>query len=171
MPMSQAQKKQLLKISPQDLQAGTPDGRLMAKGLMQLRQAVYDVMGAFPQDNVEPYQYAFSRTQLKNNRVPANAQVQDNIRISADAAFIATQFLGVSSGNYLCLIRQDASDRQFSNEALHSNALMGTAERPHFLAKPWYLPANTTVSFEVTDLSGAANEVYWNMHGYKIYRR
>jgi hypothetical protein len=143
----------------------------MAKGLMQLRQSIYDVMGAFPQDNVEPYQYAFSRTQLKGNRVPANTQVQDSIRISADAAFICTQIIAISTGNFLVLMRQDASDRQFSNEALHSNALCGTAERPHYLAKPWYLPANTSVSFEVTDLSGALNEVYFNLHGYKIYRR
>jgi len=57
------------------------------------------------------------------------------------------------------------------NEAIHSGGYVGTAERPHYLPKPLLLQANTTLSFDFADLSGAGNDVYLYFVGYKVYRR
>jgi hypothetical protein len=58
-----------------------------------------------------------------------------------------------------------------ANNAVNSAAFTGTAERPMYLSKPLLLAANTTISFDLTDLSGAINEVYLTLHGYKVYGR
>ncbi len=68
-------------------------------------------------------------------------------------------------------MRMDASDRQLMNQAIISSALVGTAERPAPLHKPLLLPANTTISFDLTDLSGATNQVYFTLAGFKVYNR
>ncbi|NEN87939.1 MAG: DUF930 domain-containing protein [Okeania sp. SIO3H1] len=169
--MQDADKKQLLKLTPADLQRLPPGELANVKGLMQIRQALYDLLGAFPQDNVLPYFYSFSLTQAKNNALTANGTAVASIKISADSAFVATSARNATSGDLLYFPRTDASDRQLVNEAVHSSNFSGTAERPGFFAKPLLCPANTTLSFDLTDLSGAANEVYFTLSGYKVYSR
>ncbi len=159
----------LLKVTPEDLMAMTPDGRGEVKGLMQIRQALYELLGAKPQENILPYEYAFSRTTAQGNAVPANATVNTSIKISADAAFIAMCVKAQSTGDFLIFPRIDASDRQLVNQAVNSATYCGTAERPYWLSKPLWLPANTTISFDVTDLSGAENQIYFTFGGYKVY--
>lgn len=168
------QKKQALKVTAADLQtvmANDPGAALQVKSLMQLRQAMYDLLGAYPQESILPYAYTVSLTSAKGNAISANGTQQGSIRITADSAFIATQITGVSTGAYLVFPRTDSSDRQLVNEAIHSSAYVGTAERPHYLPKPLLLQANTTLSFDFTDLSGGTNEVRLSYIGYKVYRR
>lgn len=161
----------LLSISGQEMNSVTNPGlRVAIKSLLQIRQALYDNFGNFPQDNILPYGYSFSLTSAKTNAIAANANASASIKISADSAFVATQITGASTGDYTIFPRTDASDRQLVNEAVHSSAYVGTAERPHYLPKPLLLPANTTISFDLTDLSGAENEVYFTLIGYKVYR-
>lgn len=138
-------------------------------GLASIRQALFDILGAYPAANVLPYGYSFSNTTAKGNAVGAGATINNSIKITADSAFIARYVTGASTGAYLIFPRMDASDRQLVNEAVHSAAWVGTAERPNILPKPLLLPANTTISFDVTDLSGAENEVYFTFIGFKIY--
>lgn len=140
------------------------------KALLSIKQTILDVGGSYPVENVLPYQYSFCLTGAQSTAVAANSTAQASISISADSAFVATQIVGASTGDYLVFTRLDASDRQLMNEPQHSAAYVGTAERPHYLAKPLLAPANTTLSYDLTDLSGAVNEIYYAMHGYKIYR-
>lgn len=169
--MDAAQKRQLLKVSAADLASLSVDGRGMVKALMQLRQGMYDLFGAYPQENILPYWYAFSRTSAKSNAVPASGTAQASTKVSADSAFVCTQICATSTGDFTILPRTDASDRQLVNEAVHSSTIAGTAERPHYLPKPLLLPANTTISYDITDLSGAVNEIYFALVGYKVYQR
>ena len=67
--------------------------------------------------------------------------------------------------------RIDSSDRQLQNEAIHSSNFMGTAQRPGPLNKPLLLPANTTISFDLTDISGSTNQLWFDFGGFKIYNR
>jgi hypothetical protein len=161
----------LLKLTAQDLAQLPPGDLAQVKSLMQIRQALYDLLGAFPQENVMPYFYNFALTVPAGNALPANGTGVASIKISADSAFVAVSARGASSGDYLIFPRTDASDRQLSNQPTHSSAFTGTAERPGPFHKPLLLPANTTISFDLTDLSGAVNEVYFTMAGYKVYRR
>jgi hypothetical protein len=163
--------RQILRITPNDLQMMSPDGQGFVKSLMQIRQSLYDLLGAYPQDNILPYVYSFSLTTAKSNALTALGTASTAIRISADSAMVVTQITGSSSGDYLIFPRTDASDRQIVNEAVNSSAFVGTGERPHYLPKPLLLEANTSISFDLTDLSNAVNEVYFSLVGYKVYAR
>lgn len=135
----------------------------------QIVSALYDILGAYPRANVLPYWYAFSNTTAEGNAVGANATVQNTIKVSADAAFIATKIVGASTGDYLIFTRIAGSDRQLSNQPIHSVAFVGTAELPAILPKPLLIQPNSNINFDVTDLSGSTNEVYFTLAGFKVY--
>jgi hypothetical protein len=146
-----------------------PEALANMLGLASIRQALFDILGAYPAANVLPYAYSFELSSRLGNALAANGQATATIKITADAAFIARYVNGASTGAYLIDTRIDASDRQLNNRAVHSAAFVGTAERPDILPKPLLLPANTTVSFDLTDLSGADNDVFFTLLGFKIY--
>ncbi len=147
--------------------------RTQVKAMLNIKQALYDILGKYPQDNVLPYFYQAINTSGTPNtpNLSASGTGQNSIKISADSAFVACSICGASTGDFTCLMRQDASDRQLMNQQIHSSALMGTAERPGNFNKPLLLPANTTISLEYTDLSGAANDIYLSLVGFKVYNR
>jgi hypothetical protein len=161
----------LLDISEKDLKSLPREFQLQIKSFLAIKQALYDILGDYPADNVLPYWYQSVNNSANNNQIAANGTGQNSIKISADSAFIAMSVRGASTGDYTCLVRQDASDRQMMNQQVHSSALMGTAERPGPLHKPLLLPANTTISLDFTDLSGNANDIYLSWVGFKVYNR
>lgn len=136
-----------------------------------LINALYDIFGSYPRKNVLPYFYSFSLTTAQGNALTALGTQRPSIKVSADAAMIATLITGASTGEYTCFMRMDGSDRQLMQFPIHSAAMVGTAERPFPLPKPLMIAPNTTVSFDITDLSNAANEVYFTFVGFKVYRR
>ena len=159
----------LLDITRNDLAALPPAVQAQVKALLNVRQALFDVFGTYPPKNIMPYCYSLERSVAQNNAIAASATIQDTIKISADASFVACQITGAMTGDYLIQARIDNSDRILMNRPVHSSAFTGTAERPHHLPKPLLIAANATISFDITDLSGAQNEVYFTLVGYKIY--
>jgi len=158
-------------ISQAELQALPPQFATVVKSLLNIRQSFYDVFGSYPQANTLPYWYGVALTTAAGTALTALGESLQSIRIAADSAFVATSLVGSSDGDYNLFIRQDSSDRQLSNISVINTALVGTAQRPGFLAKPLLLPANTTISLTLNDLSGAANEVFLFFHGFKVYNR
>ena len=136
-----------------------------------LINSLYDIFGSYPRKNVLPYFFSFSLTVAQGNALTALGTQRPSIKITADAAMIATLITGASTGEYTCFMRTDSSDRQLMQFPIHSAALVGTAERPFPLPKPLMLAPNTTISFDITDLSNAQNEVYFTFCGFKVYRR
>lgn len=162
-------------FAPQDAMAqglAGPEGE-DAFGLppQDMINALYDIFGSYPRKNVLPYFIAFSLTAAGGNQLAANGTARPSIKMTADAAFIATLFTGSSTGAYSIFLRTDSSDRQLMQSAVHSSSIVGTGERPFPLPKPLLLAPNTTVSFEIADLSGAGNDVWFTMAGFKVYRR
>ena len=162
-----------LDITLKDLEALPEPVRTQVKAMLNIKQALYDILGKYPQDNVLPYFYQAINTSgtASTPNLSANGTGQNSIKISADSAFIACSICGASTGDFTCLMRQDASDRQLMNIAVNSNAFTGTAERPGYFHKPLLLAASTTVSFDVTDLSGQTNQVWFTLAGFKVYNR
>ncbi len=161
----------LLDITASELESLPGSVKAQVKALLNVRQALFDILGAFPQDNVLPYFYGFINTTANSNAIAANTTIQNSIRISADSAFVAVSCRGTSDGDFTMFMRQDASDRQLMNIAMNSNIVMGTAERPGFFHKPLLLPANTTISFDITDISGQTNQLWMGLAGFKVYNR
>lgn len=161
----------LIKVTPQELAALDPATQAKVKAIFNLRQALFDILGSYPQDNVLPYFYSLSNTLAGGNAIAANTTVQNSIKISADSAFVALSVRGASTGDLSFFVRTDSSDRQLENIAVHSSNFMGTAQRPAPLHKPLLMPANTTLSFDLADLSGSTNQLFLTLAGFKIYNR
>lgn len=147
----------------------TAEGAANTLGLASIRQALFDTLGAYPAANVLPYAYSLEKSSRISDPVPADTTVSASIKITADSAFIARYVTGASKGAYLLNPRIDSSDRQLVNRPVHSAAWVGTAERPNILPKPLLLPANSTISFDMTDVSGAENDIFFTLIGFKIY--
>jgi hypothetical protein len=158
-------------LTAEELNSLPPGDKAQVKALYKLKQALFDILGSYPQDNVLPYFYSFNNTVLSGNPVAANATVQNSIKITADAAFVAMDVRAVVNGDFLLFMRTDSSDRQLMNQPVQSSILCGTGQRPAPLRKPFLIPANTTLSFDITDLSGAQNEIRLTLAGFKVYNR
>lgn len=160
-----------LNLTADELASLPPGDKAQVKAIYNLRQALFDILGSYPQDNVLPYQYSLNNSVIGSNPIAANATVQNSIKITADAAFVAMDVRGVVNGNMLVFMRTDSSDRQLMNQPVHSSNFLGTAQRPAPLNKPLLIPANTTLSFDLTDLSGVQNEIWLTLSGFKVYNR
>lgn len=164
-----------LEISPQALQAlerSHPAAAAEVKALIGIRQSLYEVLGSFPLDNVLPYVYGLQNVGSGvNPLIPANQTVSNSFKVTADAAFVAMSVRAQSTGDFLVQARIDNSDRILMNIPVASSAFCGTGQRPAPLHKPLMLSANTTVSFDLTDLSGSPNAVYLYFFGFKAYQR
>jgi len=136
-----------------------------------LINSLYDIFGSYPRKNVLPYAYSFNLLQSTNNALQPLGTQRPSIKVSADAAMIATMITGASTGEYSVFMRTDSSDRQLMQFPVHSAAMVGTAERPFKFAKPLMIAPNTTISFDITDLSNQVNEVWFTFWGFKVYRR
>ncbi len=161
----------MLALDEKNIAALPPAIQAEVRAILGIKQALYDCIGSYPLDNVLPYVYGFSLSPLTANQVGANQTVQTSIKISADAAFIGMSIRGASTGDFLTFMRIDSSDRQLQNISVHSTALVGTGERPAPLHKPLMLQANTTISFDITDISGSLNSIFFYIFGFKTYQR
>lgn len=170
MPLTPADATQIRQMVVQSVQSTLSQTASATQQISkEIVKAMYDILGAYPRINVLPYWYQLSRTNAKSNAIPANATVSDVTKVSADAAFIATKVVGASTGDYLVNIRLAGSDRILMNEPIHSVAFVGTAERPAILSKPLLIQPNSSINYDLTDLSGASNEVYLAWGGFKVY--
>lgn len=133
--------------------------------------ALYDIFGKYPRTNVLPYWNGFTLSTGTGNLLTASGTQRPTVQTTADAAHIITQFTGTSTGAYTLFMRTDSSDRQLMRIPVANGAMVGTGERPYPLPKPLLLAPNTTVSFDIVDISGANNTVYFTMCGFKVYRR
>jgi hypothetical protein len=133
--------------------------------------ALYDIFGKYPRTNVLPYWNSFTLNAANGNQLTALGTQRPNVQTTSDAAHIITQFTGASTGSYTVFLRTDSSDRQLMRIPIHSDSIVGTAEFPYPLPKPLLLAPNTTVSFDIVDLSGQPNDVWFTLAGFKVYRR
>lgn len=161
----------ILDIDPSSLMDLPAAQRMQIQATLGLRQSMLDCFGNYPSSNVRPFIYALERSNAQSNALTANSQVEDgSIKVSSDASFVACYVTGSSTGDYLIGARYDTGDANISNRAVHSSTFVGTAERPMKLPKPMLLGGNSTITFTLTDLSGAVNEIYLSLIGYKVYR-
>jgi len=103
--------------------------------------------------------------------VVADATSPTVIEISAGHMYVIETLTAKSTGAFLCLIRDSASSIALMNKAIHSENLFGTAQRPGFMSLyDWGVQPHSgkrTFEFEITDLTGATNTIYFEMRGHR----
>ncbi len=98
--------------------------------------------------------------------------------IGADSDFVAVAIMSASpllsdlaSANqpFTFILRDGSTDRDFSNEQIHSALSTGTGQDPFYFPKPRIFSRNSDIRADLTNLMGVSIKVYMALLGYKIY--
>lgn len=121
-----------------------------------------------------PYVYPLSRnlTTIPEGtvRVAANQTVSVSIQTDKDSDFIVRQITGSSTGGALVTVQDMGRDRQWMNVPTHIRNLIGSGAFPNKLATPRFVTAGSVISVQIQDISGAQNDVEFNLVGEKLYK-
>lgn len=100
----------------------------------------------------------------------ASGSSEISIPVPSSYDFIACKISGISTGAYSIKINSTGDDFPFSNKALHSTAFVGTGSIPYEFPQPFMLKKRNGLRIEVADLSGVANTIHIQIHGFAIYK-
>lgn len=75
----------------------------------------------------------------------------------------------VSDGDFEFSLREQRNNRTLSNNPIINTSGWGTAQFPFILQETFLIERNYDVSFEVTDLSGAPNDIFTTMTARRLY--
>lgn len=99
----------------------------------------------------------------------ANGTATATITVTREADFYLTKVVRVQTGSFTFMIRDSSNDRQWSSTQLHSDIGAGTAQLPLLLPKPRFVARASTITIDLTDISGSSNTVRIGLIGYKVY--
>lgn len=114
-----------------------------------------------------PYVYSLSNTGTVD--IPASGTTTAAIPTDNDTHFVVYKLTGARDGACTVTIKDGARDRQWMNEAVHFDNLVGNGAFPNILPAPRFIPRGVVISIGLTDLSGATNTVELNLIGVKLY--
>lgn len=99
----------------------------------------------------------------------SNGTATSTITVTREADFYLTKVVRVATGSFTFMIRDSSNDRQWSNVQVHSDIGAGTAQLPLLLPKPRFVARASTITIDLTDISGSSNTVRLGLIGYKVY--
>ncbi len=67
--------------------------------------------------------------------------------------------VAISTGAFTVFIRDSQRKRPFSNQAVHSSNIFGTAQNPFPILVPWTFRKRGSILFDLADISGAGNTI------------
>lgn len=73
--------------------------------------------------------------------------------------FEIVKLMATGTGRFSVEIKLTGVDRSFSNNPIPNQLIFGSAVTPAYLPETIYVPATSNLTFKITDLSGAANNV------------
>ncbi len=122
-----------------------------------------------------PYVYSLTRNAVANPEgavtIAANQTVTAIISVDKDSDFMVSKINGGADGNCLITIQEMGRDRQWMNTGIHVRNLFGNGASPNILPQPRFIPKGATITVSIQDLSGAANVVFMDLIGTKIFSR
>lgn len=115
------------------------------------------------------FQYSIPRTVLSGG-APGTSQTL-TVPIRADSYMVVTKMFAYSTGAFTVQMRNDADGRYYHSPAslVQNGNIFGTLELPNKLLDPIVVPPNATLSFVLSDISGADNTVQIVLCGYRHY--
>lgn len=98
------------------------------------------------------YEFVFNLT--------ANQALTGQSLLIQDRDFKWIFFTGFSTGAFQVMIKDGGSGkRPFMNQQVHSTSILGNGQNPHPLLSPWVFNKQGSIVIDITDLSGANNNV------------
>jgi hypothetical protein len=101
--------------------------------------------------------------------VGASSTTTAAIATDNDAHFLCYKIVGSRTGACTVAIKDGARDRQWMNQAVTFDNLVGNGHFPHILATPRFIARGSVIAVVISDLSGAANVVDLEFVGVKLY--
>lgn len=99
-----------------------------------------------------------------------NAKTNGNVRIDDDADFVCTKITGIVTGDgQVSIATQGMSNMHWQNSPTDVNNLIGNSQFPHTFSQPRFIPKNSTIYIEFTNLTALANTLTLQFHGYKLF--
>jgi hypothetical protein len=105
-----------------------------------------------------------------NSTLGANGSATPSFKVDADADFLVRKVVANSTGIFMAQISDASSGDQWFDLQQSNANLFGTAQYPNILAKPRLVKANSSINFELTDLTGLSNVTQLVVEGAKVYR-
>ncbi len=114
-----------------------------------------------------PYVYPISTTGTVT--IGANGSTTASIATDNDAHFVVYKLVGSRTGACTLTIKDGARDRQWMNNAVHFDNIVGNGHYPNIFPAPRFIPRGVVIAISLADLSGASNTVELNFVGVKLY--
>lgn len=111
------------------------------------------------------YNFAYTLSATLN----PNERREFSLVIDNDSHFKIEKMMSYHTESYKTLIRDTSRNLAWSNIAIRSENLFGTAQFPNRLRTPKMLPPATTIYFDLENLSANPNEIFITLEGYRIY--
>lgn len=101
--------------------------------------------------------------------IPANAAITLRIEVDNDAHFLVQKLTGFKSGSCTVSFREGARDRDWQNQAVHFDALIGNGQFPNVMFANRFIYRGSVITIDAQDLSGFNNDIEINLVGVKLY--
>jgi len=114
-----------------------------------------------------PFVYPLSNTGTV--AIAANGSTIANVATDNDAHFVVQKIVGTRTGACTVAIKDAARDRQWMQNPVTFDNLVGNGHFPNILPSPRFIARGSVIAVSLADTSAAANTVEINFVGVKLY--
>ncbi len=103
--------------------------------------------------------------------VAASGTAVGRIEMDMDAHFLVQKITGIRTGEATVTVSEGARGREWSNTEIHIDNLIGNGSFPNILPNGGdrFIERGSTISVNITDVSGISNVIEVNFIGVKLY--
>lgn len=98
-----------------------------------------------------------------------NASQVLTINMDSDADVFITKAQAVRTGAALVSVNEGARGRDWGNTSSHIDNMFGSGQFAHKLSAPRFVPVNSSMTFNVQDISGSSNTIEIVLEGIKYH--
>lgn len=109
------------------------------------------------------FDYTFRQT------IAANQTLSASIPINIDSHFLIKKITGISTGPYMIVLKDGATDRQWMDKPLHSRTFIGNAHNPNILSSGRLALRGSVIWISIQNLTAQPNAVEITFTGEKLF--
>jgi len=121
-------------------------------------------------EKITPYSLVINESNGDSKvTIPANSTSTVTLSTDRSGMLDIRRFGSISTANFLVRLFDNQPQKYLSNRSLHNKTIFGNVNSPFILPLPLRIRESESISAEITDLSGASNEIRLSLSGYKYY--